>query len=200
VIRRAPQQGESSQARTKIALRTSSAEKLNYLLADVLEEHRLAREALECKMSHDCEDLKIAYQLARQEANEAKSRNPLLCQVSAMEKIEKDKTEYLKFYKEKLNFRKYKSKIITCSISGQCATKQTPANAILKETRADWTFTTHSHTRLDVFGYYEWLEIIEVIRNEKSAYKKLIEQELNSLISRISKVIKVPPKKKIGDC
>ena len=62
---------------------------MNYLLADVLEEHRLAQEALERKMTRDREDLKIAYQLARQEADNAKSRNPLLCQVSAMEKIEK---------------------------------------------------------------------------------------------------------------
>ena len=51
VIRRAPQQGESSQARVKIALRTSSAEELNYLPTDVLEEHRLAQEALERKMT-----------------------------------------------------------------------------------------------------------------------------------------------------
>ena len=64
VIRRAPQQGESSQARAKIVLHTSGAKELNYLPADVLEEHRLAQEALECKMTQDREDLKIAYQLA----------------------------------------------------------------------------------------------------------------------------------------
>ena len=56
-------------------------------------------------MTQDREDLKIAYQLTRQEADDAKFKNPLLCQISAMEKIEKDKTEDLKFCKEKLNFR-----------------------------------------------------------------------------------------------
>ena len=95
----------------------------------------------------------------------------------------------MKFCKEKLNFRKYNSKIITCSITGQHAIKQTSAKATLKVTRADWTFTTHSHTRLDVFGYYEWLKIREAIRKEKAAYKRLIEQELNSLLCRMSKVI-----------
>ena len=60
-------------------------------------------------------------------------------------------------------------------------------------TRADWTFTTQGHTRLDVFGYYEWLETREAIRKEKSAYKNLIERKLNSLLSRMSKVMKVPP-------
>ena len=65
VIRRTPQQGESSQARAKIALRTSGAGELNYLPTDVLEEHRLAQEALELKKTQDHEDLKFDYQLAR---------------------------------------------------------------------------------------------------------------------------------------
>ena len=60
VIRRTPQQGESSQARAKIALCTSGTGELNYLPADVLEEHRLAHEALELKEIQDREDLKIA--------------------------------------------------------------------------------------------------------------------------------------------
>ena len=103
----------------------------------MLEENRLAHEALELKKVQDHEDLKIAYQLARQEAEEAKSKNPLLCQVSALDKIEREKTEDLKFCKEKLNFRKYNSKIITCLITGQRATKHTSAKVILKVTRAD---------------------------------------------------------------
>ena len=159
----------------------------------MLEEHRLAQEALKYKMTQDREDLKISYQLASQEADQAKSENPLLCQVSALKKIEKDKTKDLKFCKEKLNFRKYNLKIITCSIFGQRATKQMPAKATLKVTRTDWTYTTHSHTRLDVFGYYEGLEIRETIRKVKSAYKNLIERKLNSILSRMSKVMKVPP-------
>ena len=46
---------------------------------------------------------------------------------------------------------------------------------------------------MDIFGYYEWLEIREAIRKVRSIYKNLIEQELNSLFSRMSKVITVPP-------
>ena len=57
-------------------------------------------------------------------------------------------------------------------------------------TREDWTYTTQYHTKLDVFEYYEWLEIREAIRKAESTYKKLIEQE--SLLSCMSKVIKVP--------
>ena len=99
MIRRTPQQGESSQARTKIVLRTSGARELNYLPADVLEENRLAHEALELKKVQDCEDLKIAFQLSRQEVEEAKSKNPLLCQVSALGRIEKEKAGDLNFAK-----------------------------------------------------------------------------------------------------
>jgi len=118
VIRRTQQQGESSQAREKIALRTSGVEELIHLPPSVLEEHKLAQEALERKKTQDRQDLKIAYQLARQEAEEAKSKNPLLSQVSVYEKIEKNKAEDLQFCKDKLNFRKYHSKITICSITG----------------------------------------------------------------------------------
>ena len=96
---------------------------MSSLPADVLKEHRLEQKVLERKMTQDREDLKIAFQLASQEADEAKVKNPLLCQFSAMEKIKKPKNEDLKFCKEKLNFRKYNSNIIGCLIFGQQATK-----------------------------------------------------------------------------
>ena len=60
-------------------------------------------------------------------------------------------------------------------------------------TREDGTYSTHYHTKMDIFGYYEWLEIREAIRKVRSTYKNLIEQELNSLLSRMSKAITVPP-------
>ena len=60
-------------------------------------------------------------------------------------------------------------------------------------TREDGTYSIHYHTKMDIFGYYEWLEIKEAKRNVRSVYKNLIEQELNSLLSRMSKVIMVPP-------
>ena len=53
VIRRTQQRGESSQARAKIALRTSGVEDLDYIPTDVLEEHRLAEEALKQNKSQD---------------------------------------------------------------------------------------------------------------------------------------------------
>ena len=78
----------------------------------MLEEHRLAQEALELKKSQDQRDLKIAYQLAyqlaQQEAVEARFENLLLSQVSTYKKIEKSKAEDLKFCEDKLNFRKHK--------------------------------------------------------------------------------------------
>ena len=152
MIKRTQQHGESSQARAKIVLRTSGAEDLDYIPADVLEEHRLAQEALEQKKSQDRRDLKIAYQLAQQEAEEARSENPLLSQVSAYKKIEKSKAEDLKFCEDQLNFRKHKCKILFSSITGQRATKCQPVKAFLKVTREDGTFTTHYHTRMEIFG------------------------------------------------
>ena len=128
---------------------------MDYIPTNVLEEHRLAQKAIECKNTQDRQDLKFAYQFAKQEVAEAKTKNPLLSQVSVLDKIEKEKAEDLKFCKDKLNFRKHNSKILLCSITGQRATKHQPAKAFLKVTREDGTYSTHYHTKINIFGYYE---------------------------------------------
>ena len=57
----------------------------------------------------------------------------------------------------------------------------------LKIYRADHTSTKHVHTTLYTFGYYEWLEIRDVIVKEKSGYKKYVIEELNLFLTKMSK-------------
>jgi len=82
--------------------------------------------------------------------------------------IEKQKNKDLTWCSKKINFRKYKAKIVNATISGERATKRRPAKAFIKIDRSNSSSAEHVHT---TFGYYEWLEIREVIVKEKSAYK-----------------------------
>ena len=135
----------------------------------------------------DKKDLKAAYQLAKKE-----TQFPLSSQKEALLEIEKKKKEDLAWCYEKIIFRKYKAKIVIDSISSEPATKRKSAKAFIKITRSDSTITEHAHTTLDTFGYYEWLEIREVIVKEKSAYKKYVTEELNRFLNKMSKLIIVP--------
>ena len=110
-----------------------------------------------------------------------------------MKKIEKGKSEDLAWCSQNLEFRKYKARIVDASISGERTTKRRPTKAFIKIYKADLTSTEHSHTSLDTFGYYEWLEIREVIVKEKSAYKNHVIEEMTQLLDKMSKLLKIPP-------
>ena len=114
-------------------------------------------------------------------------------QKEALMEIEIKKNEDLPWCFDKINFKKYKAKIVIASIFGERATKRRSAKAFIKITRLDSTITKHVHTTLDTFGYYEWLEIREVIVKEKSAYKKYVTEELNRLLNKMLKLITIPP-------
>ena len=107
--------------------------------------------------------------------------------------LENGKNEDLTWCSKKIDFRKYKSKIIDASIFGERAINKIHAKVFIKIYRADKTSTEHVHTTLDTFGYYEWLEISEVIVNEKSSYKKYVIEELTRLLNKMGKLHIIPP-------
>ena len=113
--------GLSSQVGVKIPLRTSNADEFDYLPDEVIEENRRALEKLERRKLQDKKDLRAAY---RQVSKERKF--PLSSQADAMKLIEKGKNEERAWCFEKINFRKYKSRIVDASISGERATKRRP--------------------------------------------------------------------------
>ena len=152
------------------------------------EESRRAFKELGRRKTQDKKDLKTAYQLAKKGM-----KYPLFSQEETLKEIEKKKNKDLTWCSEKLNFRKYKAKIVNASISGERATKIRSAKALIKITRPDSTITEQIHTTLDTFEYYEWLEIREVIVKEKSSYKKYVTEELNRQLNKMSKLITVPP-------
>ena len=94
---------------------------------------------------------------------------------------------------KKTKLRKYKSPIIDASIQGERGSKKKDPKAIITIYRKDGTSTIHFHSQIETFGYYEWLEMREVIQKEKSTNKKYIEDDLKCLLSRMSKGVKVPP-------
>ena len=68
--------------------------------------------------------------------------------------------------------------------SNEKVDKKRDPKAIITIYKKDGTSTTHFHSEIDTFGYYEWLEMRDVIQKEKSTYKKYIEDELKQLQPR----------------
>ena len=91
--------------------------------------------------------------IAQDEADQANAANPLKSQFSALKMIKKTK---------------YKSPIVDASIWGERGSKIKDPKAIVTIYRKDGTSTTHFHSQIETFGYYEWLEMREVIQKEKS--------------------------------
>ena len=85
-----------------------------------------------------------------------------------------------------------KSPIIDASIRDEHRSKRKDLKAIITIYRKYGTSTTHFHSQIETFGYYDWLEMGELIQKEKSTYKKYIEDELKRRPSLMSKGVKVP--------
>ena len=101
--------------------------------------------------------------------------------------IGKSKDEDIQWCSQKKNLREYKSPIIDASIQGERGSRKKEPKAIITIYRKDGTSTTHFHYHIETFGYYEWLEMREVIKKEKSTYQRYIEDELNRLLYCMSK-------------
>ena len=84
---------------------------------------------MERRKIQDKKDLKAAYRLAAQEAN---FKYPLSSQTDALKNIQYGKNEDMTWCSQKLEFWKYKARIIDVSISGERATKRRPAKAFIK--------------------------------------------------------------------
>jgi len=152
VIRRAPQVRESSQARAKISLRTSSDEEFNYLPPTFIEENLRAFEELARRQAQDEEDLRTAHRVAQEEADQANTTNPLKSQFSTLNQIKKSKDEDIEWCSKKTKLRKYKSPIIDASIRGEHGSKKKDPKAIITIYRKDGTSTTHFHSKIETFG------------------------------------------------
>ena len=87
--------------------------------------------------------MKAAYCLAAEKGN---FKFPLSSPADALKKLEKGKSEDLTWCSQKLEFRKYKARIIDASIFGEHAAKRTPPKVFIKIYRTDNTSTEHVHT------------------------------------------------------
>lgn len=59
--------------------------------------------------------------------------------------------------------------------------------------RDDFSVVTDYASKLSDYGFYEWLEIRDVIQKSKSKYKEYVDYHLNKLFERISQIVDIPP-------
>ena len=79
------------------------------------------------------------------------------------------------------------------SIKGESATKIKPENVTITIGRSNIHSVSHLVHKLDMYGYYEWLEIIKALKFIRPTYKKAAEVVLDKLIHKLSHHTKLPP-------
>ena len=72
-------------------------------------------------------------------------------------------------------------------------TKKKSANVLITVEHSNRHSVSHLVDRLEIYGYYEWLEIKEALKKIRSTYKKNVEEILDQLINRVSQHTKRPP-------
>ena len=96
-------------------------------------------------------------------AEENTSENPLSSQASTVEQFEKDKltekNKDLQWCSQKINFKKHRWSSTSVSVKGERVTKKKPAKVTITIERSNLHIVSHLVHRLDIYGYYEWLEI-----------------------------------------
>jgi hypothetical protein len=110
--------------------------------------------------------------------------------------IEKDKlaekNKDQKWCTEKINLRKLRWPITSVALKVERATKKKSAKVLITIERSNHHSVTHLADRLEIYGYYEWLEIKEALKKVRSTYRRNVEDILDKLINRVSQHTKLP--------
>ena len=150
-----------------------------------------ATELFKAKKIHDGKYVIVANRLAADLARaDGISLKPVSAQAAALRKIENDryaeKNKDLKRCTEKLNFRKHSSHITNVTIISRRPTNKKPEKVSITIYRQNLHSITLYIDKLDIYRYYEWLEIREAMQREKSVFKGAVEEEVRGYLSKLN--------------
>ncbi|KAI3770879.1 hypothetical protein L6452_02027 [Arctium lappa] len=112
------------------------------------------------------------------------------------EKVVSDNT--VDWCKHKIDYRSDPMKIVVVAISGR--KKKDKLSVTMEITREDGSCKAMFISKLEDFGYMEWLEFKDALKKSKSTYRGYVERVNDALINRVAVILKVsstlPPKSK----
>ncbi|KAI3677685.1 hypothetical protein L6452_36951 [Arctium lappa] len=178
--------------RLKIFLQTPSTE-LDFLTeAEIEESVRAEKLIVECQ-----QDATLALKVQSSQVKDKKLKKNLVeVQVALLKEIEDERLKEkevndkaLDWCKQKINYRSDPMKIIVVVISRRKNKDRT--SVTMDITREDGITKAMFVSRLESFGYMEWLEFKDALQKSKSTYRGYVEGINDALINRVVVVLKV---------
>ncbi|KAI3734638.1 hypothetical protein L6452_14112 [Arctium lappa] len=179
--------------RLKIPLQTSFSE-LD-LLTDAEREESAKAEKLfaECRR-----DAQLALKIQSSQVKDKKlKRKPVEVQAALLKEIEEERSKEqeindksIEWCKQKMDYHSDLLPITAVTISGR--KKKDQLSVTMEITREDGTQKAMYVSKLEGFGFTEWIEFWDALKKSKSTYRGYVEGLLKALINRVTSVLNLP--------
>ncbi|KAI3757560.1 hypothetical protein L6452_05101 [Arctium lappa] len=179
--------------RLKISLQTSFSE-LDFLTEAEREESAKAEKLIaECRR-----DAQLALKIQSSQVKDKKlKRKPVEVQAALLKEIEEERSKEqeindksIEWCKQKMDYRSDLLPITAVTISGR--KKKDQLSVTMEITREDGTQKAMYVSKLEGFGFTEWIEFWDALKKSKSTYRGYVEGLLKALINRVTSVLNLP--------
>ncbi|KAI3677958.1 hypothetical protein L6452_37232 [Arctium lappa] len=179
--------------RLKVPLQNSSTE------LDFLTEAEIEKSVRAEKLIVDCQrDASLALKVQSSQVKDKKlKKNPVEVQAALQKEIEEERLKEqavsdnsVEWCKHKVDYRSDPLKIMVVLISGR--KKKDRTYVTMEISREDGSSKSMFVSKLECFGYMEWIEFKDALKKSKSTYRGYVEGILEALINRVTVVLKVP--------
>ncbi|KAI3707590.1 hypothetical protein L6452_26216 [Arctium lappa] len=151
------------------------------------------------KLIADCQrDASLALKIQSSLVKDKKlKKKPFEVQAALLKEIEEERSKEQRvsdnsvdWCKHKLDYRSDPMKIVSVAISGR--KKKDKVSVTMEITREDGSCKAMFVSKLESFGYMEWLEFKDALNKSKSIYRGYVEKINDALINRVAAILKVP--------
>ncbi|KAI3770913.1 hypothetical protein L6452_02061 [Arctium lappa] len=179
--------------RLKIPLQASFSE-LDFLTDAEREESAKAEKLFaECRR-----DAQLALKIQSSQVKDKKlKRKPVEVQAALLKEIEEEcskeqeiNDKSIEWCKQKMDYRSDLLPITAVTISGR--KKKDQLSVTMEITREDGTQKAMYVSKLEGFGFTEWIEFWDALKKSKSTYRGYVEGLLEALINRVTSVLNLP--------
>ncbi|KAI3707685.1 hypothetical protein L6452_26314 [Arctium lappa] len=179
--------------RLKVPLQTSFSE-LDFLTKAEREESAKAEKLIaECRR-----DAQLALKIQASQVKDKKlKRKPVEVQAALLKEIEEERSKEqeindksIEWCKQKMDYHSDLLPITAVSISGR--KKKDQLSVTMEITREDGTQKSMYVSKLEGFGFTEWIEFWDALKKSKSTYRGYVEGLLKALINRVTSVLNLP--------
>ncbi|KAI3692006.1 hypothetical protein L6452_31811 [Arctium lappa] len=179
--------------RLKIPPQTSFSE-LDFLTEAEREEYAKAEKLFaECRR-----DAQLALKIQSSQVKDKKlKRKPVEVQAALLKEIEEERSKEqeindksIEWCKQKMDYRSDPLPITAVTIYGR--KKKDQLSVTMEITREDGTQKSMYVSKLEGFGFTEWIEFWDALKKSKSTYRGYVEGLLKALINRVTSVLNLP--------